>query len=221
MRKIIVFLFLGTTTLLVAQSSDESAEKKVQPEVYLGLGASLQNKFTLNDNLKAGGVAELNEVMPELLIGLNVFGKQFSGDAEFGFSMSKNNFANTEIRNIGFTSRIRFHYNVINKEKVAFTSGLNISATTSEVDLFARNNAIDLNNLGALDSNHISLQNQLFYVGPSVSLYLLKHKSTAIRVNLGYEFAFTNGKWKSDFADINNGVKENGNNRFVFGILIQ
>lgn len=218
MKKVIVFLFLASSSLLIAQSTDETSEKNFKNEWYIGLGASVQSKFSLNDKLKAAGIAELNKTTPELLIGFNVFGSKFSGDAEFGFAASENDLGNTENKNIAFTSRLRVHYNLINKEKVAFTGGINLSATSSEVDIFTKNNAIDLNNLTGFTSNHISLKNQMFYVGPSVSLYLLKHKKSSIRANFGYEFAFTNGKWKSDFATINNTVKENGNNRFVFGI---
>jgi len=162
---------------------------------------------------------ELNETMPELQVGMNVFGEKFSGDAEFGFLFSKNDKGNSENQNIGFTSRLRVHYNFINNEKVAFTGGLNISATASEVDIYNKNNVIDLNDLEPLNNTgHVSLRNQVFSAGPSVSLYLFKNSSTKIRANLGYEFAFTNGKWKSDFASVENTVKENGNNRFVFGI---
>ena len=213
-------MFLASSSILIAQSSNDSLKNKVNVDLYLGIGATVQSKFSLNDKLKAAGLAELNETNPEFLIGINVFGKKFSGDAEFGFLYSKNDKGNSENQNIGVSSRLRFHYNLINKEKMAFTGGLNVSATSSEVDVYTKNNSIDLDGLGALNSNHISLKNQMFYVGPSVSLYLLKHKTTNIRVNFGYEFAFTNGKWKSDFATVNNTVKENGNNRFVFGVTL-
>ena len=104
---------------------------------------------------------------------------------------------------------------------MAFTGGLNISSTASQVDVYNKNNVVDLNDLEVLNnSSHVSLKNQVFFVGPSVSLYLFKGQKTKIRVNLGYEFAFTNGKWKSDFATVENTVNEKGNNKFVFGILL-
>jgi hypothetical protein len=220
MKKVIVLLFLISSSIINAQSSEKPSEKKINTDFYIGLGASVQSEFALNDRLRNSGLAELNETIPELLIGLNVFGTKFSGDAEFGFFFSKNGKDNSENQNMGFTSRLRVHYNLVNKDKIAFTSGLNFATTGSEVDIYTKNNFVDLNNLGTLNNNHVSLKNQMFYVGPSVSLYLLKHKSSQIRVNLGYEFAFTNGKWKSDFASVNNTVKEIGNNRFLFGITL-
>jgi hypothetical protein len=110
---------------------------------------------------------------------------------------------------------------LINKEKVAFTTGLNLSNTTGELVVFTKNNLIDLNDLTPANNvGNLSLRNNLFFVGPSASLYLFNNKSTKLRLNVGYEFAFTNGKWKSDYADVDNTVKEQGNNRFVFGITL-
>lgn len=218
MKKIIFVLLLTYGFQSFAQSDNDSNEK-VDVDFYFGIGAQVQSKYDLNDKLKAANLPELNQTMPELQVGMNVFGEKLSGDAEFGFLFSKNDKGNSENQNIGFTSRLRVHYNFINAEKVAFTGGLNFAATGSEIDIYNKNNVIDLNDLEPLNnSGHVSLRNQVFFVGPSVSLYLFKNKSTKIRANLGYEFAFTNGKYKSDFASVENTVKENGNNRFVFGI---
>jgi hypothetical protein len=219
MKKIIVFLFLASSCLISAQSSEEEASEKVSVDFYFGIGAQIQSKYNLNNKLKAANLPELKQSMPELQVGMNIFGNKLSGDAEFGFLFSRNDKGDSENQNMAFTSRLRLHYNFINQEKVAFTGGLNISSTVSEVDIYNKNNSIDLNDLEPLNnSGHVSLKNQVFFVGPSVSLYLFKNKSTKIRANFGYELAFTNGKWKSDFASVENTVKENGNNRFVFGI---
>ncbi|MFC4738683.1 hypothetical protein ACFO3U_01615 [Flavobacterium ponti] len=219
MKKILILLFLVASNLINAQSSEEEANKKVDVDFYFGVGAQFQSKFNLNDKLKAANLPELNETMPELQIGMNIFGNKISGDAEFGFLFSKNKKGDSENQNLGFTSRLRVHYNFVNSEKIAFTGGLNLAATGYQIDIYNKNNVIDLNDLEPLNnSGHVSLRNQVFFVGPSVSLYLFNNKSTKIRANLGYEFAFTNGKYKSDFASVENTVKENGNNRFVFGI---
>ena len=218
MKKIIFICLLSVGFQSFAQSDNDS-NKKVDVDFYFGIGAQVQSKYNLNDKLKAANLPELKETMPELQIGMNIFGNKISGDAEFGFLFSKNDKGDSENQNIGFTSRLKVHYNFINNEKVAFTGGLNVAATGSEIDIYNKNNVIDLNDLEPLNNNgHVSLRNQVFFVGPSVSLYLFKNKSTKIRANLGYEFAFTNGKYKSDFASVENTVKENGNNRFVFGI---
>lgn len=218
MKKIILLLFLAITTVSFSQSDNEE-NQNFDFDFYFGMGAQITNNYTLNDKLKLANLPELKETMPELQVGMNIFGNKFSGDAEFGFLFSKNDKGSSENQNLGFTSRLKVHYNFIKKETIAFTGGLNIAATASQVDIYNKNNVIDFNDLEPLNNNgHVSLRNQVFYVGPSVSFYFLNNKSTKIRANLGYEFAFTNGKWKSDFGNVQNTVKENGNNRFVFGV---
>jgi len=221
MKKLVVTLFLLTSYAMFAQSSEEETKKKVTTDYYFGIGAQVQNKYDLNDKLKLANLPELKEFIPELQLGVNIFGEKFSGDVEFGFLFSKEDKGDNKIQDLAFSARLKVHYNFINKEKVAFTGGLNIASTGSQVDLYSKGNSIDLNNLEP-DSNsgHVSLRNNVFYVGPSAALYLFKDKSTRVRLNLGYEFALTNGKWKSDFASVNNTVKEIGNNRFIFGISL-
>jgi hypothetical protein len=51
-------------------------------------------------------------------------------------------------------------------------------------------------------------------------VYLFKKSSLQMRVNLGYEFALTRGRYRSEFGSILNNVNESGNNRFVFGITL-
>lgn len=220
MKKVLVLLFLTSTSFLVAQSSDDDSSDKVKSELYIGFGATVQSKYSLNSRLKNAALPELNETMPEFIVGWNVFAEKYSGDVEFGFGTTQNDNANDKNRNVSFSTRLRVHYNIVNKEKVAFTGGLNVAATGNQVDIYSKNNAVDLNNINTLNYNQISLRNQTFFVGPSVSLYFLKNKSSQIRLNLGYELAFTNGKWKSDFGFVNNTVKEIGNNRLVFGISL-
>ncbi|MBC8883850.1 hypothetical protein H9X57_12335 [Flavobacterium piscinae] len=48
---------------------------------------------------------------------------------------------------------------------------------------------------------------------------LKRKEKLSIRLNVGYEFAFTNGKWKSDYASVSNSVKENGQNRLMVGVV--
>ena len=223
MKKVITLLCLVISYTTFSQTTENKKEKekeKVAVLFYVGIGVQLQNSFSINDKLNAANLPELNEFTPEFSFGWNLFAEKFSGDVEFGFASSKNDNAVAKNRFMGFNTRIRGHYNFVNKEKYAFTGGLTFAASSNELDVFGKNTTVDLNNLGALDGNLIGLKNQMFFVGPSVSLYLFKNKSSKIKLNLGYEFAFTNGKWKSDFATINNTVKEIGNNRVMFGISL-
>lgn len=223
MKKIILVLALSSAFLGYSQEENQNEEKKVEitGDVYFGIGLQFMDNFSLNNKLQASSVAQLSQTRPEFLVGLNIFGKKYSGDMEFGFAQTQKDNATTENKDMSFTGRFRFHYNLINKEKIALTTGLSLAGTSSEVDLYAKNNTIDFNNLNPnFNGGLITVRNQMFYVGPSASLYLFKNKSYKFRLNVGYEFAFTNGKWKSDYAAINNTVKESGNNRLLVGLVI-
>jgi len=222
MRNLKVLIALFFVSCSFAQEKEETTTPdKAKFYFTYGLNAQVQDELIINKKLKAAGLPEVNSFTPEFFIGMTVFGKKYSGDIDFGFLNSKNDAGNNENRYIGFTTRLRVHYNLINKEKIAFTTGLNLSNTLGELHVYSKNNAFDLNDLTpANNTGNVVLKNSLFYVGPSASLYLFNNKSTKLRLNVGYEFAFTNGKWKSDYADVNNTVKEQGNNRFVFGITL-
>lgn len=218
--KVLIALFFVSWSF--AQEKEETTtSNKAKFYFTYGINAQVQDELSIDKKLKAAGLPEVNSFTPEFFIGMTLFGKKYSGDIDFGFLNSKNEAGNNENRYTGFTTRLRVHYNLINKEKVAFTTGLNLSNTTGELVVFTKNNLIDLNDLTPANNvGNLSLRNNMFFVGPSASLYLFNNKSTKLRLNVGYEFAFTNGKWKSDYADVNNTVKEQGNNRFVFGITL-
>ena len=122
---------------------------------------------------------------------------------------------------MGFTSRLRFHYNIVNKEKFAFTGGLNLAYGGNQVTFNSKNRTIDLNDLQPNNnSGEYTLRNNMLFAGPSVAFYYNIGKKMRLRLNVGYEFALTNGRWKSDYANIANTVNENGNNRFLFNLSL-
>ena len=222
MKKLNVLIALFFVSCSFAQEKEAKTVSE-KPKFYFtyGINAQVQDDLNINKKLENAGLPTVKSFTPELFIGMTLFDKKFSSDIDFGFLNSKNDAGSNENRYIGFTARLRVHYNLINKTKVALTTGLNLSNTTSELIVFTKNNSIDLNDLNPINNvGNLSIKNNMLYVGPSASLYLFNDKSTKVRLNVGYEFAFTNGKWKSDYADVNNTVKEQGNNRFVFGFTI-
>lgn len=222
MKKIILPLVLFITSLTFAQETDsDKKSEKLKAFFTYGLNVQIHDEYAINTKLNQSGLPELKTTTPELFLGMTFFGKKYSGDLDFGFLNSKNESGNNENKYIGFTTRLRVHYNLINKEKIAFTTGLNISNTTGELNIYSKNNAIDLNTLNPdANSGHVSLRNNLYYAGPSASFYFFKHKTTQLRLNVGYEFAFSKGNWKSDYGNVLNSVNERGNNRFLFGLTI-
>ncbi len=221
MKKLLLMLTLSINLAVIAQTEtkpvNESEDLK-DTKFYIGIGGSVQNKYNLDEKLSKANLPTLNTTALELTVGWNVFEQKYSGDYEIGFFGSQNDSGNSKNRIMGANFRVRAHYNFVNKEKVAFTGGLNFAYTVNQVDVFSRIATIDLDDLGA--TNVLTIRNEMVYVGPSVGVYLFKNKKYATRINLGYEFALTRGRWKSDFSGVNNTVGESGNNRFVFGITL-
>ena len=102
-----------------------------------------------------------------------------------------------------------------------FTAGANLAFTSSSLNVFANNNLIDLNNLAnTINVNHLGLRNNMLYLGPSVSFTTFQKARFPIRLNVGYEFALTRGRWQSDFTSLDNTFGEFGKNRLIIFISI-
>jgi hypothetical protein len=183
--------------------------------LYASFGAAFNGDFKLNDKLAAQGLPQMADVQPEFTVGFNVRAtKKFWMDTELIASYSDEKDAINRIRTAGFGVRLRPHYVMFNTNKFFGTVGADVSFIGNQVDLFTRGNQIDLNDLDpAFHSGHVSLKNEMLYAGPSLSFGFLQGTSFPLRLNLGYEWGITNGKWKSDFADVTNNVKESGHNR--------
>ncbi|MBF6641738.1 hypothetical protein IVB69_09620 [Flavobacterium sp. J49] len=223
MKNKILYLLLLTAFIGYSQeqSSDSTKTKKVKVDGYFGFNGNINDNTNLNKKLHNANLPELDSFVPELTFGLNVFGQKYSGDIEFGFLFAKPEEGNNEMKYQGFNTRMRVHYNVVNQENFAFTAGLSLAYLGNQYDIYSKNNTIDLNDLEPNNnSGHVSFTNQMLYLGPSVSMYLFKKSSFQVKLNAGYEFALTRGRYDSEFGSVLNNVGESGNNRFVFGITL-
>ena len=220
MKKISTLFLLTISAISFGQVKDSVASKKVCTNLYVGIGAQVHDDLNINKNLRLKNLPEVQNVISEFVVGMNIFGEKFSGAGEFGLMYSNPEKDGKENKYYGFNSRLKFHYNLINKEKIAFTSGINVASTSSSLDVYSSSNTIDLNDLEPNNnSGHLNLKNQMYYAGPSLSVYLFR-KSFPIQINAAYEIGFTRGRWKSDFGSVLNTVNESGKNRFVFGITL-
>ena len=223
MKKVLLSLVLLSSFVGFSQeqSSDSTKTKKVKVDGYFGFNGNINDNLNLNKKLRNANLPELDSFVPELTFGLNVFDQKYSGDIEFGILFAKPEEGNNEMKYQGFNTRMRVHYNVVNQENFAFTTGLSLAYMGSQYDIYSKNNTIDLNDLEPNNnSGHVSFTNQMLYLGPSVSMYLFKKSSFQVKVNAGYEFAITRGRYDSEFGSVLNNIGESGNNRFVFGITL-
>ncbi len=224
MRKHLLILALFGVAIANAQEKEiatDSISKNPKMDFYIGIGAQFNNEFNLNSNLQSTGMPEIQEVLPEFVVGLNILGDTFLVDIELATAWMdrKNDIARNQMTQL--TSRARGHYNFVNDKNWIISGGLNFAFARNDLNLYSRNNEIDLSDLNPeTQSNHISLRNHMFYVGPSVGIQFKRNEKVFARLNVAYEFALTNGNWKSDFATVRNTVKEQGVNRFMVGVII-
>ena len=202
-------------------TSSEDFTKPAKQNFYVALGAAFNGDYRINDKLRASGMPHLSESMPEFTIGYNVIGESYLIDLEFNGAYQNIKQGDDRTSTVVGGVKLRGHYVPVNKESFFLSAGADVSYLTNTIDLYNKYNSIDLNNLDPLNnSGHINLYSQLLYAGPSVSVGLFQNKSFPIRLNAGYEWALTNGYWKSDFADVYNSVKESGHNRFYAKVTL-
>ena len=222
MKNVYLFVVMILTVVTYSQEKviDTIKKKEKKFSMYYGGNVSFNDDFNLNKKLRNSNLPELKTSIPEFVFGLNYYWKKYSGDAEFGFLYSKSDKGANEIKQMGFNSRIRVHYNLVDREKFAFTTGLSVAYTGNEYDIFNKNNTIDLNNLEPNNnSGHVNFTNAMLYFGPSTSFYFFRKSDWNVRLNIGYEFALTRGRYDSEFGSVINNIGESGNNRFVVGIV--
>jgi hypothetical protein len=202
--------------------ADTIKKKDFNASIYYGVNVSFNDNFNLNKKLSNSNLPELKTSISEFAFGINFFGKKYSGDLEFGFSYDNSDKGENETRQAGINTRLRVHYNLVDREKFAFTTGLSMAYVGTEYDIFNKNNTIDLNNLEPNNSSgHVNFNNSMLYFGPSTSFYFFRKSNWQVRLNLGYEFALTQGRYRSEYGSILNNIGEAGKNRFLVGIVFQ
>jgi hypothetical protein len=179
---------------------------------HYSFGAVVNPDFKINDNLMAAGNHRIADVSPSVSFGWSVETKnRIKIDVDFGVATTLYGKKNSGYNLVQIPVSLKVQYALINKEKFAFAAGLNGSYVFYDLNIYNDESEIDLNNLNpALSTGYIRMNNQSAYVGPVLSFTFLKHKSHPLTLSMGYDFAVTNSKWKSDYATLSNTVKENG-----------
>ncbi len=228
MKKIVlaVICFFGAQSLLTAQETVTETvattttattvdENNPKINIYVAVGAAVLGDYKISDNLAAAGMPGIEEVLPEITFGLNVMGEDFLVDLEFNTNYLDKKTSTDRIRAVAAGVKMRGHYIPLNTGKFFLSAGADLSYVGSNYDLFTRGNVIDLNDLNpGTHTGHISLYNNQFYAGPSLAFGAFQKSSFPLRLNVGYEWAVVSGKWKSEFANVSNTFREDGQGRF-------
>jgi hypothetical protein len=199
-----------------------TTKRDKEVSLYVGFGVNVLGDFKMNDRLKASGMPQIASAAPEITVGLNVLpsDSRFLSDVEFSTAYMDDRTPTDRIKTTVLSSRLRVQYRLVNTQSLYFAGGLDLGYSQTLINLYSRSNVIDLNDLDTSRPGVITMNSGQLTVGPSVALGLFQNKNFPIRINAGYNIGVTNGKWKSEFAQVNNTVKEMGLGSFYARVCI-
>lgn len=183
--------------------------------LYVSFGVTGFDDFKMNERLKAIGMPDLNKAAFESTVGYYLMFEKASFDMEFAASYMDQKTTTDRVRNINALFRFRGHYNILVDKNFFLTAGADLTFASNNFNINTRNRTIDLNNPDPADyPGHISLYNQQVYLGPSVAFGFLQKTEYKLRLNVGYEWAVISSEWKSQFANVENTFRENGQGHY-------
>lgn len=208
----------GTPTTVAPQRYDDNNPGR---GLYVSFGVAGNNGFKINDRLKADGMPALNKAAYESTIGYYIMFKKLSFDFEVSASYLQQKSAGYRVRNINTGFTFRGHYNIVTNSKLFVTAGADLTYLHNEFNLNNVERVIDLNNLDPDDyPGHINLYNDQFYAGPSAAFGFLQDSEYKLRLNVGYGWSVISGKWKSEYATVENTFRENGQGHYYAKLTI-
>jgi len=225
MKKILTtaLCLIGLTSSITAQEASDSEESVPPAEIgfYISAGAVFNGDYHINDRLAVAGLPDVAPIMPEVTIGYTISRQKYLLDAEVNAGYLNSNSVETskKLTTTSVAVKLRAQHIPFTSENFSISLGADVSYLSSFINLYHTNN-IDLNSVNLNYGGHITLNNEWFYAGPSLALGLFRTYDIPINLNMGYELALTNGYWTSNFADVQNSVKESGHSRFYIKMRV-
>lgn len=202
-------------------SFDGDSMKKSKSVFYGGLQGNAISGWNLNNNLAAAGFAEIPDQALEFVFGVKFTGEQYTFDAEFGFMGNNKQNNNFRTNLLSAPVRLKFGRLLFNQPGFHLTAGVVGGMYFNEVEAFEKNQSVDFNDLGASAlPTKLTLRNNLLVAGPVIGFGFGKQAQKSIRFYVSYEHGLTRGRWKSDYANVLNTVQEQGQGRWLFGIVL-
>lgn len=214
-----------TTTTTQTSSDQRPLGKRERPfNFYFGFGVNVVGDYKINDKLKATGMPEIVNTLPEFTFGFNYDNgddSNFYHDLELSAGYMDKKTSTDRMQATIMYGRVRPQYKFVNTDSYFFSAGLDLTYSQAYINLYSRGNTIDLDDLNpGTHTGHIAMRSGQFALGPAVALGLFQKHVFPIRINAGYNIGLSKGKWKSDFANVANSVNESGLGSFYAKVSI-
>jgi hypothetical protein len=211
--KKITFLLLFMSYFAFAQTAKDSTDFSF--DWYFGGGVIVNPDYNINANLKEAGVKQINDVSPTFIVGWNATFNRISLSMEFGAAGFQNKKKDGS-QFMQVPAALRVHYVAIKKDRFSISAGVNFAYVTSSLSVYNPDTTIDMGDLTPSNNTGLlQLKNSSYFLGPSASLKLTDNNRTFATLTAGYDFAVSNTRWKSDYANIANPVREKSDRIFV------
>lgn len=196
-------------------------EEGYAQEWYVSAGIASLESYKINNNLQAQGLPELPTNLLEMGVGYTIWADNLLMDIEFNANYMNQKTNRNKTRALVAIAKLSGHYIPLDTGNHFISAGIDLSYVNTTFDLYSQGNVIDLDDLNpATHTGHIHLNNAQYFAGPSASLGLFQQSTFPVRLNVGYEWALISSEWRSNFADVNNTFREDGQGRFYARLVL-
>lgn len=215
MKKMILFL------IFIFPVTNVQAQDRLSARLYLDVGMSFWESFSINENLEEKNLSTINSTIPEVGVGLKVKYRSFTGNVAGNLLNGWGKGSVNSYRLSGISAQLGIDYELVTHDSWGLKAGILFEYLPIALELYSENNRVDLNNLEPnSQSGFVKLYNIFSLIGPSITFgNLFSESGFPVDVNFSYQFNVNHGAWRSEYARVLNSKQENAG-RFNIKILI-
>ncbi len=192
-------------------------DKKFTARGYVLGGISYIPSFNLSNNLTQEGLLNIDKMpVRNMGAGLLFEYKRFTTGMQISkifYENSKDDF------NYHFTGQkidYNFAYRVLGKKENGLELGLMASQTNASLQLYSKDNSINLNSLrsSAIQSNNLEIDYEALSLGFTAAWVMKEGYQIPMEITFSYQRVLNTARWTSQYGTVINSPSERGQNMF-------
>lgn len=224
--KTIAFIVATLIPMISVNAQDQDVDEQNDDKnafkfnSYFGLDLNYTDALDINPFLSESGVPTVRRFPVGFNFGFTSSFSENRIDLDFGFYNQEREQDNLGHKLNGFNLGLRYLRQIHQFEKGnSIAIGASATYFRSELEFYDKNDNIDLNSPGGF-GDLAKLKNGQLYLGPTLSYSISSKKNDEeyVRFQLTYDFNVTQSDWSSDYARVDNSIRETGN-RFRLQLL--